>query len=58
MEPIKYIMFCIKVIVKALIGKAIDMLFNLFLSMALDTDTDMNIDTDTEEEVGYVSVNP
>ena len=35
MEPIEYILFFIKVMVKALIGKAIDMLFKLFLSMAL-----------------------
>ena len=68
MEPIEYIMFCIKVIVKDLIGKAIDRLLNLFLSMALDmdpdTDTDTDMDTETEEdvdtaeEVGSVSVNP
>ena len=66
MEPIKYILFFIKVMVQALIGKAIDMLFKLFLSMALPTnleDTEQDVDTaeedvDTMEEVGSVSVNP
>ena len=64
MEPIEYIFFFIKVMLKALIGKAIDMLFKLFLSMALPTnleDMEQDVDTaeedvDTAEEVGSVSV--
>ena len=64
MEPIEYIFFFIKVMLKALIGKAIDMLFKLLLSMALPTnleDTEQQDalqDVDTAEEVGSVYVNP